>query len=120
MRRPQHAVLVALALTACDGGGNEPPASSNCTTSADCPSSTVCQFPVAEGCSAQGECGLVPDVACAAQPVCSCSGTTTNVCVIGGYVAGSPVQAAGACAGSGGVDSGTGSGTDSGSDASAD
>jgi hypothetical protein len=114
--------LVALPLSACDAGGSDPPAAPSCVTSADCPSSMVCEFATADGCGAQGECDSVSEVGCAPQPVCSCTGVTTDVCVIGGYVS-APVHSAGACGDSGGTpvtDAGADSAGDSGSDASAD
>jgi hypothetical protein len=99
-------LLVAAALAAaCQAGGSGPPAS-YCSTSADCPSSMVCEFSATAGCSAQGECGTVPDAACT-ESVCGCSGATTSACVVLGYAIGGPVQAVGACeGGSGNVDSG--------------
>jgi hypothetical protein len=88
--------LAALLLAGCDVGGDGPPVST-CSSSSDCPASTVCQFPVPSECGARGECGASPTPACAAQPVCSCAGATEDVCVIGGYTVGTPASALGAC-----------------------
>lgn len=102
-------VILAIALApACDAGGSGPPVS-YCSSSADCPSPMVCEFAVAAGCGAQGECGAPPAVACAPQPVCSCDGKTTNACVLDGYALASPLRSVGGCEGGGGpVDSGAG------------
>jgi hypothetical protein len=91
-------LLLGLAAVACDSGGDYPPAS-YCASSADCPSAMVCEFSTTAGCSAPGECATAPAVPCAPQTVCSCMGTTANVCVIDGYTLSTPVRATGACEG---------------------
>jgi hypothetical protein len=102
--RPLLPLLAAALATACNAGGNGPPAS-YCSTSADCPSSMVCEFSATAGCGAQGECGTVPDGSCGpAQTVCSCAGATTSTCVLAGYTLGGPVQALGACEAGGAAD----------------
>jgi hypothetical protein len=123
--RALSAALLALALTACTAGGSDPPGSSTCLTNADCSSGTVCQFAVAasgNACGASGECGYAPLDRCAAQPVCTCTGATSAVCVVGGYVLGTPVRALGPCAGddAGAPDAAPDTSTDAGADANGD
>jgi hypothetical protein len=108
------------ALAACDAGGSQPPSGPSCTTSADCPSDMFCEYLASAGCGAQGECGAPPGVSCTPQAVCSCTGVTMNVCVIGGYVAENPVRSTMACPGTVTTDAGVDAAIGSGSDASAD
>jgi hypothetical protein len=102
MRRILTLLFLGFAAAACDSGGDYPPVS-YCLSSTDCPSAMVCEFSTTAGCGAQGECGAAPTVPCLPQTVCSCTGTTTSVCVIGGYTLSTPVRATGACEGGSGA-----------------
>ena len=99
--------VAVFAFVACNGGGSQPPIS-YCSTTADCPSDAVCEFPIPGGCGAQGECGIVAKAACAPQEVCSCTGQTESQCILDGYTT-TQEQAVGACGADGGtVDAGGG------------
>lgn len=102
-------------LAACDAGGDQPPVY-DCTTTADCPSGLVCEFPVPGGCGAQGQCGAAPATTCAPEPLCSCTGTTISACVVGGYST-SVASSAGGCGGDGGGADAGGATPEAGSDA---
>jgi hypothetical protein len=55
-----------------------------CSTTADCPPSDVCAFPMADGCSAHGECVALPTVVCDAYAAgCACDGTEINITCTG-------------------------------------
>ena len=64
-----------------DGGADA--SSGSCASSAECPAGEGCYFPLAQGCSASGQCR--PQVTCKGGPVCTCSDTTTFACVTAGY-----------------------------------
>ena len=91
------AIPLALIVAACDS--DDSPPVSYCSAATDCPTGSVCEFLVSDGCSAQGECAVLSTTSCATQPVCSCAGSTENVCVLGGYASNGAVRALGACGG---------------------
>jgi hypothetical protein len=69
-----------------------------CKTTAECPTSFTCFFPVAEGCAATtGSCIVyLESSGCTSHALCSCAGKVIRECSPEGYAT-APVASAGAC-----------------------
>jgi hypothetical protein len=75
-----------------------------CKTTAECPTSFTCFFPVAQGCAATtGTCIVyIESAGCAQHTRCGCGGAPLRECSPEGYAT-APVRQAGPCGGDAGV-----------------
>jgi hypothetical protein len=120
----KRAFLLCVALVACQGTPIGDPAGSNnyddpddpgqsgqnvgndgggdaygraCLGARDCPAAFMCAYPIANMCTATGEClPYAPQVGCDASVACACDNTVIGLCAPSGY-APAPVQGVGTC-----------------------
>jgi hypothetical protein len=81
------------------GACAHPTPKETCASQKDCPVELICGFPIADGCSAMGECVMRGAVCNSFQPGCACDGQTINIVCEGlpaGYAT-QPVDHVGVC-----------------------